>query len=347
MKRFFVSFVLIFTLIFSVFAGDNKKAHRELRREFEKFSGLSELKARGFDLKKLDEIDDMTEMKNYLEAYFVDENGMPLDNHVFIQFILMNKKYRVRTGMSMFIDFSDEYGSKDELLEKGYIENENIFYYPLYNGEWHEDGYRVGKKYMSNEKYNDRSFNYSVNSEKALLVGLGDFFIENNKDDNKEYYDEISKSKKEYLILDLSRNKGGSLSSYDGLVKSVKKMSPKEIFILCNSTTKSMGECVCYLIENDTNIKTTIIGYPTWGGLNGGKKSKIIKFDYFDIEVWLDDSYGKENGQEQSLPFGKQHNLTEGIGFTPDIYTDGSASTSLEVIKHLIGDDELSLPSYY
>ena len=328
MKRFLVCLVLIFTLLFNVFA-DNKKAHKELRKEFEKYELLPELKARGFDLKKLDKIDDMDEMIEYLESYFVDENGMPLDNHVDIRFY----GNRINSQRQMHIDFSDEYGSKDELLNKGYKEDE-IFYYPYFNGEWREDGYRVGKKYMGDRIYmddNQQGDNYFVNSENALLVGFERFNNQNDK-----IYEEISKSNKEYLILDLSYNGGGNDESYFGLVNSIKKMKPKEIFIMISGVTLSMGECATLHLELHTEIKTTIIGYPTCGAYSAcAGKRKDIHFDDFDLTIGL----GIKTNYE--IP-----NLIEGVGITPDYYTENSFD-SLEVIKHLINNNELSLPSNY
>ena len=344
MKKLFVSIVLIFTLIFSVF-GNNKAAHMELREEFENFSQLPELIERGFDLDKLDEIDNKQEMLDYLQQFFIDENGMPLDNHSHISFSYDKgsyKKYDVKTQSSMHIEWSDEYGSKDELLEKGYIENENMFYYPLYNGEWHEDGYRVGKKYMDGRSSSIYSLNYSMNSEKALLIGLRNF--EKNSL-NIEIFREISNSKKKYLILDLSYNGGGSVANYFALVESIKKMNPKQIFIICSKTTASVAEGTsCWLFFN-TKIKTTIIGYPTWGGWHCKKQTKIIEFEGFNINCSIADNRHHlffDSWDNSIVPLPK-----EGVGVTPDIYTDGNTLNSLEVVKYLIEDTELSLPKDY
>ena len=341
MKRFLISFVLIFALLFNVFA-DNKKAHKELRAEFEKCVFLPELKSRGLDLKKLDKIDDLEEMKDYLSQFFIDENGMPLDNHLSIQFEIFGKNYSdryksVKTTSSMQIEWSDEYGSKDELLNKGYKEDE-IFYYPYFNGEWREDGYRVGKKYMGESNKNYTNKTYSTSSREALLIGLGGF------GDNTEYYNEISKSDKKYLILDLSDNSGGRDTSYKALIEAINNMNPKEIFIMVSSRTFSMGEWSTSWIEKATNIKTTIVGIPTLGGWKCAKDYKIITFDNFNIACEIDDkdSNWKWGWDKYDIPY-----PTEGIGATPDIYTDGNHINSLEVIKHLIEDNELTYPKFY
>jgi hypothetical protein len=345
MKKF------IYTILFSIFligcATTNKVeysaddiAREELREEFENFSGLPQMIEKGFDLDKLCEFDDALKMRDYLQPFFIDENGMPLDQHVSIKI----GNYEVKTRSQMVIDFSNEYGSKDELLNKGYKEDE-IFYYPYFNGEW-KDGYRVGKKRMNNWPIHRSGYekNYSVNSEKALLIGLSDFRIRNDVDDNEEYYDEISKSDKDYLILDLSYNKGGRYISWYSLVESINKMKPKEIFVLCSDRAFSLGDDAPSWIEAATNIKTTIIGYPTSGAWKNIKTSKVLKFKYFTINCSINDNSinWKYKWDNYNLPY-----PTEGIGVTPDIYTNGNAINSLEVVKHLISGDELSLPEDY
>ena len=314
MKKF------IYTILFSIFligcATTNKVEYsaddiacEELRKEFENYSQLPVLIEKGFDLDKLCEFDDAIKMKNYLQPFFIDENKMPLDQHASIKI----GDYEVRTRSQMVIDFSDEYGSKDELLKKGYKEDE-IFYYPYFNGEW-KDGYRAGKKRMNNGPIHISGYekNYSVNSEKALLIGLNNFFIKNDVDDNEEYYNEISKSDKDYLVLDLSYNQGGHYKSWFSLVESIHKMNPKEIFVLCSDRAISLGDNAPSWIEAATKIKTTIIGYPTRGAWKGGKTSKVIKFKYFTINCSINDNLAnwKNRWDKYNLPY-----PTEGIGAT-------------------------------
>ena len=116
MKKIFISFVLIISLLFNVFA-DNKQAHKELREAFENYGLLPELIEKGFSLDKLDEIDDPVEMRDYLQPFFMDENGMPLDNHATIEIKYdingyVYKMANVKTKSTLCIIFSDVYGSK-------------------------------------------------------------------------------------------------------------------------------------------------------------------------------------------------------------------------------------------
>ena len=346
MKKFFISFVLIISLLFNVFA-DNKQAHKELRKEFEKCIYFDEIKNRDPDfLNKLDKIDDLDEMRDYLQSIFIDENGMPLDNHAMIDFL--DKDYNfssVKATSQLCIDFSDEYGSKDELLKKGYKEDE-IFYYPYFNGEW-KGGYRVGKKFMGGWAFPTPKVNswdsscyiinnpgeFIIESKEALLVRWEDF-LENHP----EVGNAIKSSKKKYLIIDLSKSGGGYGYIYNELVKNIKIMKPKKIFVLSSHSDSSMADRAILNMEKSTGIKTIIIGQPTQGAWRGAKVFTQIQFDDFEIEVQI------KNPDDDKEDYSIQ--LPEGIGAMPDIYTLNTVE-SLEVVKYLIGDNELSLPEKY
>lgn len=329
MKKFFISFVLIISLLFNVFA-DNKQAHKELREAFENWEKLSIMVEKGFDLDKLDKIDDWKEMRDYLQPFFLDEKGYPLDQHSPIHFYDNKENYLgfVDVQCQMYIDWSDEYGSKDELLKKGYKEDE-IFYYPYFNGEW-RDGYRVGKKFRCTKmgSYSGYGEDYIFSTNKSLFATINTF-------NSPMYLEEISTSSKKYLILDMSENGGGYDGIYYDLVKAIKKMKPKEIFVFIDYETYSMGERAAFLFEKDTNIKTTLIGYPTRGGYTGGSTRYKITFDNFMIEINL-----SANGAKLSPE------LVEGIGLTPDYYTSNNYE-SIEIVKHLIKDNDLELPDLY
>lgn len=326
MKKFFISFVLIISLLFNVFA-DNKQAHKELREVFENYGLLPELIEKGFNLKKLDKLNTPEEIVSYLQPFFKDENGMPLDNHGW--FYIKDPRLSVDMHASLQIDWSDEYGSKDELLKKGYKEDE-IFYYPYFNGEW-RDGYRVGKKFMghilSYEFFNE---SFIVENENTLYCGLCSFY----EGENDTSYDKIKSSKKKYLVLDISGNSGGFASSYRKLVDAIKKMKPKKVFLLINRGTFSMGDyCAFYLKKDLLNIDTVLIGTPTEGGVSTctGDEHQI-SFDDFTINASLGPA-----------TYGEYHLMQEGIGATPDIYTS-SHLESMEVVKNLTGGSNITLP---
>lgn len=331
MKKFFISFVLIISLLFNVFA-DNKQAHKELREVFENYGLLPEMVEKGFSLDKLDEIDDPVEMRDYLQPFFMDENGMPLDNHASfeIKYDINGYVYKmanVKTGSYLCINFSDEYGSKDELLKKGYKEDE-IFYYPYFNGEW-KDGYRVGKKFMGGQNY-DNSFGqgYCTEGKNSIYCKLTYFNYDNNQ--KELIINKISKSKKKFLILDLHTNMGGSDKFYFELENAIKEMNPKKIFIITSPGSYSMGTCCPLLIKRNLKIETIIIGRPGSGAYQGVLKGLTkLEFDNFIMTYelggfrWID-------------------GVVEGIGVMPDIFTM-SRDESIEVVKYLTKDFELNI----
>ena len=331
MKKTIPGIFLIIYLFTNLFA-DNKQAHIELKQAFKYYGLYPELVEKGFVLDKLDELNTPEEFINYLQPFFIDENGLPFDQHAFIKFSSTSETLTsVKTQCQMFIDFSDDYGTKEALLEKGYTEEE-IFYYPYFNEKWHEDGYRAGKKLVGDpvREFKYKKY-YSVEAKNALLVGIHNF------EGHRGYYDytnKISNSKKKYLILDLSNNGGGEPSYYQTLVSSILKMKPQEIFVLCDYLTFSMGELAIRHLEKDCGIKTTVIGYPSGGATSCcmGDNPTIV-FDDFKIRL----SLGLEPTNEV---------FTEGVGITPDYYADNTIE-SLEVVKHLINNKKLSLPEDY
>lgn len=337
MKRFFISFVLIISLLFNVFA-DNKQAHKELREEFEKTIFIDKILENDPNFyENLDKIDNAKELSDYLWSIFKDKDGMPIDMHTAIYMTGNNYKtyFSAFYHRTLGIEWFDEYGSKDELLKKGYKEDE-IFYYPYFNGEW-KDGYRVGKKFMGfHRSYSyGRPDDYFMESKKALLVGLHDF----QHTDHSEVFNAIKNSKKKNLILDLSYNQGGWGAIYHELIDNIKIMKPKKIFILASNATVSYGDRATFLIEKDTGINTTVVGMPTQGLWRGGKREKIIQFDDFKLEAYIVNVVDEGSEYYDQFP-------PEGIGAMPDIYAYDTVD-ALEIAKHLIGDNELSLPASY
>ena len=177
-----------------------------------------EMVERGFDVHQLDNMKIDGEMFEYIESFFRpnDEKGwLPLDNHHVFRIIDENGKWFTGGSYHKRVLFSKEYGTKDELLEKGYVENETMFYYPS-NGEkdwrvgkWSWFGWRgewnvnratecnfEGMKEISKDVF-------VLETKKSYIVKL-DGHIE--KDGT---FDKVSFPKKEYLIIDLLSAPGG------------------------------------------------------------------------------------------------------------------------------------------
>ena len=107
---------------------------------------------------------------------------------------------------------------------------------------------------------------------------------------------------------------------------------------MISDDSASMAEYATSWIEKATNIKTTIVGYPSCGAWKCCGEYKTSYFDNFNIEYSLCGVFWEYYWDMYNIPY-----PIEGIGVTPDIYAETSFE-SLEVIKHLINDNELSLP---
>ena len=159
---------------------------------------------RGFDVHQLDNMKIDGEMFEYIESFFRlnDEKGWcALDNHHFLGLEDENGKWLTGSSYYKRVLFSKEYGTKDELLKKGYVENETMFYYPS-NGE---KDWRVGK-WSWYDWYGDWNFNRAtecnfegmkeinksisiLETKKSCVVKVDDYF-ENNT------FDKVSLPKK-------------------------------------------------------------------------------------------------------------------------------------------------------
>ena len=81
MKKTFLCLFLFISLFTHLFA-DNTQAHKELKQAFKYYGLYPELVKKGFELDKLDELNTPEEFINYLQPFFIDENGLPYySNH--------------------------------------------------------------------------------------------------------------------------------------------------------------------------------------------------------------------------------------------------------------------------
>ena len=376
---------IIYTILFSIFlisctttnveqsssknisTTDNKKiAHQQLRKVFEKYAGLSVLEARGFSLDKLDSIDDGETMIGYLESFFIDKEGYPIDNCIYsfcdIYRFYENGEhvlyangnwardwYALKTRSSRVIKFRDEYGTKEELLAKGYVENETMFRCPFYGrwvvdpsdksgysfatGIWHDNGYRVGQCYMTPTLDRDVTIsgNYRSEGKNYLVIGI--------TDNTESIYTtaKIKESKKDYLILDLTYSQLSIDSCVKPILEAIKEMNPKEVLILISSFTSLYSEVLTAKVS-ESGLKVTKIGQPTKGA-----NSYIWRYSKFAEETV---QFKKFQITFKPFPDKKiEENVTkEGLGISPDYYTIGDRET-IAVVNHIIGDSEFYLPT--
>ena len=278
-----------------------------------------ELVERGFDVHQLDNMKIDGEMFEYIESFFRpnDEKGwLPLDNHHSSTIRDENGKWFDSTEYRKRVAFKNEYGTKNELLKKGYVENETMFYYPS-NGE---KDWRVGKWTWYNwegDKWNGGNSTTKLNFEgmkeindivstletkKSYIIKI-DNYIDNNDFNN------IKLPKKDNLIIDVLNCPGGKSNECRKLVEQIKKSKYKKIIVLTDNTS-SAGERLVLLLKDDRRV--FYIGKNTNGELEGynpktvvSEKGKII----FEVST-------KDNILDTVF-------LGEGIGLLPDIWVGG------------------------
>ena len=307
------------------------RVHQELKECFLEYGLIVELYDKGFDVNKLDEFCEPEEFVNYLQPFFIDKNGKPLDQHAKISCYYTNGKNSwifptVKTQNSLGVLFSDEYGSKNELLKKGYVIGETMFPYPYYNGKWNKDGYRVGElRYGYNSQFrNKKSISKYYETEKSLYIEFTNF-REYQMDD---IFEVIRKSNKKNIIINIAGNGGGDGDLEKNLVDKVKKF--KNIYVISDGGSTSASDELAFDLKKEGAV---LVGKPTAGAYyfynENNKELKKYNFSYYTIEIKFSD--------------GQFLDLSEGDGIMPHYYTEYE-NDALEIIKILSGDKELYLP---
>ena len=361
MKKFILSlFFVIFALfnvcgedlLHPVIRDDIDEDIKKIEQALVDYVLYPELVERGFDVHQLDNMKIDGEMFEYIESFFRpnDEKGWnALDNHHSLSIKDENGKWFRDQDYKKCVKFSNEYGTKDELLKKGYVENETMFYYPS-NGEkdwrvgewsWSFINYRGELIYRGPGKYNGTYTDHAnfFDGYKEVYRSSTNFFsvLETKKsvvvDFNavEDYINDVELPKKDYLIIDLSTGNGGRGTAAWNFAETIKKSKYKKIIIITNNTLSASEAIISFLSEDKRVIK---IGLNTNGVLrtasSKGHHLSIEKKFYFtsgEIDV------AKNNSDLQNI---------EGIGYLPDIWADNRE----DVIKNIIsitGDNELKL----
>lgn len=337
MKKFIISlFFVIFALLnvcgedllHPVIRDDIDEDIKKIEQALVDYVLYPEMVERGFDVHRLDNMKIDGEMFEYIESFFRpnEEKGwLPLDNHHVIQIIDENGKWFTSNYYHKRVLFSNEYGTKDELLEKGYVENETMFYYPS-NGE---KDWRVGKwswfdwlgEWNVNRatKCNFEGMEeikadhlYVLETKKSYVIrydaGVGKYINENI----------TSIPKKDYLIIDLLDGEGGQTNEALKFVETIKKSKVKKIIVLTDNTV-SAGECIVSFLKDDKRV--IYIGENTNGTFRGCNARSVIN-EKNKIGLKLSTKFNK---------YYANYSISEGIGFIPDIW----ALNTLDIMKNL------------
>ena len=340
MKKFIISlFFVIFALfnvcgedlLHPVIRDDIDENVKKIEQALVDYVLYPELVERGFDVHQLDNMKIDGEMFEYIESFFRpnDEKGLlPLDNHHTLNIKDEDGKWYHSPSYKKKVFFTKEYGTKDELLEKGYVENETMFYYPSngekdwrvgewswfdYKGDWNSlSGYRNQKKSLSfvGEKLvkDDITHVETLETEKSFIITF--FHFETGIND-------VELIEKDNLIIDMSYNTGGSMNSRDVFVERVLKSNYKKIIVIANNAGSS-GDDIVEQLSKDK--RTIVIGKNTNGTVIAGGYDYKIDISNIDNKFYFKSKTNKYNTS-----------IMEGIGFIPNIW----ANNELDVFKNI------------
>ena len=357
MKKFILSLFFVIFALFNVCGGD--LLHPVIRDDIDEdikkieqalvdYVLYPELVERGFDVHHLDNMKIDGEMFEYIESFFRpnDEKGWcALDNHHGLSIKDENGKWFEAQTYKRRVIFTNEYGTKDELLKKGYVENETMFYYPS-NGEkdwrvgkwsWgYLDDIKFGKKvenpkwvWYRAENYSGTSFDKMafknsnivykssegwfgiVETKKSIIVDFS--YIDN-------YINEVKLPKKDYLIIDLSCGNGGYGPTVQTFVETIKKSKYKKIIIISNNTA-SAGEFLIQLLSKDKRVIKI--------GLNTNGCHRITKSKGYSFSLEKKFYFG--SGEIDDAKAHSDLRNIEGIGYLPDIW----AHNMNDVLKNI------------
>ena len=267
----------------------------------------------------------MVRCLNILSHFFrpnIEKGWCALDNHHYLGIKNENGKWLTGSSYHKRVLFSKEYGTKDELLKKGYVENETMFYYPSNGekdwrvGEWSWFGWRgewndncATECNFEGMKEIKADNTYILETKKSYVIKI-DGGIYNNTFEN------INLPKKEYLIIDVLHCKGGKVNPALAFAEEIKKSKYKKIIVLIDDTA-SAAEDFVYALKDDKRV--IYIGENT-NGVMEGLNLKVIISDKDKITLKL-----------STKDFIPDPSFSEGIGYTPDIW----AQSTLDIMKNL------------
>lgn len=343
MKKFILSlFFVIFALfnvcgedlLHPVIRDDIDEDIKKIEQALVDYVLYPELVERGFDIHRLDNMKIDGEMFEYIESFFrpnIEKGWLPLDNHHVLSIKDENGKWFSSNSYYKRVNFSKEYGTKDELLKKGYVENETMFYYPSNGekdwrvGEWSWGWYNKSGEWKWNYSGNGYDLPYgngklsknvivdhsleTFETKSSYVIRLYSVFNElNNK---------VSFLKKDYLILDISKCGGGKGPVAIKFIETIKKSKYKKILVITNNAA-SACERICTELKEDK--RCIFIGTNTNGVFEAGdcELRKIADKARLNLATY------------DIIP--NQNFMGEGIGILPDIW----ANNMNDVIKNIV-----------
>lgn len=329
-------------LLHPVIRDDIDEDIKKIEQALVDYALYPEMVERGFDVHRLDNMKIDGKMFEYIESFFRpnEEKGwVALDNHHDLKIKDENGKEYRSQSYHKHIKFSNEYGTKNELLKKGYVENETMFYYPSNGekdwrvGEWSWGYYKKGEWHWSdsssNINFNLEGFN-EIDDGLSILETKKSYIIRNNGWITSSFNKNITYfPKKEYLIIDLLSCQGGNPKEALKFAESIKKSKFKKILIL-TANTSSAGEDLVYFLKDDKRV--IYIGSNT-NGCWEGADIKLTHSERFSLNL-------------ATIDYPSVEGMLEGVGFLPDIW----ATTKEDIYKNIIfitDDTELVLSNVW
>ncbi|MDD5930117.1 MAG: hypothetical protein PUC37_09990 [Spirochaetales bacterium] len=325
------------------FKPDVKMANRKLEAVFLMFNKYDILVNEGFDIHKMDYMTKPEEIQNYLQQFFLSKEGYPRDLHTGINITTnAGTNYPVKQT-SRYIVFNDEYGTKDQLKKKGYVEDVTMFYYPYHDGKFwtKENNWCTGKMIMAmpNNQYQETEYkNLYYTTKKSVYFKFNSFaqYIGNGPELSDPEIEEMivrlsKETEKENVIFDISKNPGGFGHTTDRISKAVKQAGIKNVYVVMDKGAFSCADHfpfdAKYKIFGGLNV--TLVGYPTMGGNGSGSPEHYI-IEFPDFKVYADIATSFTNSETEH----------EGWGGTPDVYAD-DMTDALGAIRTLTGDNDI------
>ena len=297
----------------------------------------------GFDIHKMDYMTKPEEIMEYLQSYFLSPDGYPRDLHTDFTIKTKDGKTYSLKQTSRYIVFNNEFGSKEELQRKDYVENKTMFYYPYHDGKFwkNNNNYRTGKMIMAmpDNSYRESEYkNVYYTTEKSVYFKFKHFphpYLAGPELEDAELdqmIEKLSKEKgKENVIFDISKNVGGDGFTSRKISEAVKKSGIKNVYIIIDKGAFSCADHFPLSAKNYyfPDCKVTLVGYPTKGGTGSGDgETYVIQFPDFEITCEIATSLQIADVK------------CEGWGATPDIYADNLTEV-LGIIKTLTGDNDI------
>ena len=352
MKKFILSlFFVIFALfnvcgedlLHPVIRDDIDEDIKKIEQALVDYVLYPELVERGFDIHRLDNMKIDGEMFEYIESFFRpnDEKGWcALDNHHELSIKDENGKWFSSQSYKRRVNFSKEYGTKDELLKKGYVENETMFYYPSNGekdwrvGEWQWGWYNKSGEWKWNNDASSILSPFYENNMSCISSDYNLFILETKKSyvikystsGMNSYLIENIKSfpKKDNLIIDMTNGNGGSGKISRNFAETIKNSKFKKIIILTDNT-RSASEDLLYRLRDDKRVIR--IGNNTNGVIEAGD-TKHIKIQN---NVLFLSTYDCEYPELI---------LYEGIGWLPNIWAANKDDVIINILS-ITNDMEL------